>query len=536
MSSAALPSPLPRLFTFAAATSTALLLALGMPGQIGWWPLLFVALVPLLWMIPRLPPMRAACMGMFCGLLYNIALIYWIVIVLGRYGGLPSWISVPGMALLALYMGSYLALFCLLLSCILKSSPSVNSSLGRLILAAPVLWVGLEYLRSVLFSGFPWMDLGYGLYVQPLLIQVADLGGHHLITFCLVLVNAMLAALLYRRGTQRESAAGGLRVVTVAGCLLLICVGGYSVVRFQQVFSALHKWPQAEIGVIQGNIRQDLKWTEANKEQTVETYLALSRKAAAGRDLDLIVWPETALPLYPQQDPLMGRVLDFVRQEQVMLLTGAPYFVVNTQKKVNGKAIDYYNSGLLINASGRLVGRYNKQHLVPYGEYVPLRSYLPFLEPLVVSVGDFTAGVSSEPLSAGTIRAGVLICFESIFPDIARKEVKAGSNLLVNLTNDAWYGRSSAPYQSLAMSVMRAVETRRSLVRAANTGISGFVEPTGTIRTRTNLFVPAALTGPAALVEEQTFFVREGYWFGPLCLAMIVVLLVLFCRRQRTHG
>ncbi len=536
MSSAALPSPVPRLFSFAAAAASALLLALGMPGQTGWWPLLFIALMPLLWMIPQLPPMRAACMGMFCGLLYNIALIYWIVIVLGRYGGLPPWISVPGMALLALYMGSYLALFCLLLGCILKSSTSANSALFRMILAAPVLWVGLDYLRSFFLSGFPWMDLGYGLYLEPLLIQGADLGGHHLVTLCILLVNSLLAALLYLRAVRTQSAAWGLRLVATAGCLLLACVATYSVLRYQQVFSELYKWPQAEISVIQGNISQDQKWTPAIKEQTVDTYLALSRKAAAGRDVDLIVWPETALPLYPQQDPLMGRVLDFVRQEQVMLLTGAPYFVVNTQQQVDGKAIDYYNSGLLINASGSLAGRYNKQHLVPYGEYVPLRSYLPFLEPLVVSVGDFTAGDSSKPLVAGSIRAGVLICFDSIFPDISRKEVQAGSNLLINLTNDAWYGRSSAPHQSLAMSVMRAVETRRTLVRAANTGISGFVEPTGALRTQTELFVPATLTRPAALLEEHTVFVRGGYWFGRFCLAMSGVLLVLFCRKQRIDG
>ena len=536
MSTANLPSSPPRLFSFAAAAATALLLALGMPGLIGWWPLLFAALVPLLWMVPRLPPMRAACMGLFCGLLYNIALIYWIVIVLGRYGGLPPWISVPGMALLALYMAGYLAMFCLLLSCILRSSPSTGSSLFRLILAAPLLWVGLDYLRSVLFSGFPWMDIGYGFYRHPLLIQAADLGGHHLVTFCILLINSLLAALLYRRAVRTEPTAVSLRCIAAAGCLLLVCVAAYSVLRFGQVGSDLHKWPRAEISVIQGNISQDQKWTPAVKEQTVKTYLALSRKAAAGRDVDLIVWPETALPLYPQQDPLMSRVLDFVRRQQVMLLTGAPYFVVNTQKQVDGKAIDYYNSGLLINTSGRLAGRYNKQHLVPYGEYVPLRSYLPFLEPLVVSVGDFTAGTSSEPLLAGKIRAGVLICFESIFPSIARREVQAGSNLLINLTNDAWYGRSSAPHQSLAMSVYRAVETRRSLVRAANTGISGFVEPTGTLRAQTELFVPAALTETVALQEEQTIFVRGGYWFGPFCLAMIGVLLMLFCRRQGKNG
>ena len=166
------PSHPGRLFSFAVAAATALLLALPMSGLAGCWPLLFIALVPLLSALRRLPPMRCACMGMFCGLLYYIILLYWIVIVLGRYGGLPPWISMPAMTLLALYMGSYLALFCLLLGYVLRRSGPGNSTVVVLVLTAPILWVGLDYLRSFLFSGFPWMDLGYGLFRQPLLMQV----------------------------------------------------------------------------------------------------------------------------------------------------------------------------------------------------------------------------------------------------------------------------------------------------------------------------------------------------------------------------
>jgi len=519
-----------RLYTLAVAVATALLLILGMPGRIGWWPLLFIALTPLLSAVRRLPPMRSACMGMFCGLLYNIGLLYWIVIVLGRYGGLPPWISVPGMTLLALYMGSYFALFCLLLNLVINRSGSGKGSTARLVFAAPVLWVGLDFLRSFLFSGFPWMDLGYGLYRQPLLIQVADLGGHHLVSFCIVLLNSLLVWLVDRSPNRLSGSVLRQRIPAVIACVLLACVGGYSFLRYQQVSSAMETGQQATVGVVQGNINQDEKWTAARKEDTVDRYLALSRNILENQDVELLVWPETALPFYPQQDPLMGRVLDFVQDENINLLTGAPYFVLKTQKKAELKPIDYFNSGLLINPSGKLTGRYDKQHLVPFGEYVPIRSYLPFLEPLVVSVGDFTAGSSYEPLQAGNIMAGVLICFESIFPEISRREVEAGSNLLVNLTNDAWYGRSSAPYHSLAMSVFRAVETRRSLVRAANTGISGFVEPTGTIRAQSQLFVSAALTETMVLSDEQTIFTRGGHWFGAFCLAMILPLLLLHRR------
>jgi apolipoprotein N-acyltransferase len=514
-----------RLFSVAAAVATALLLALPMSGIAGCWPLLFTALVPLLSAVRRLPPLRSACMGMFCGLFYNIALLYWIVIVLGRYGGLPPWLSVPAMVLLALYMSCYLSLFCLLLALVLKRSGPVAPA-GTVILTAPVLWVGLDVLRSFLFSGFPWMDLGYGLFRQPLLIQIADLGGHHLVTFCIVLLNSLLALAVDRLLHPGTGPGRRLPLPAVAACLLLLCLAVYSPLRYRQISSAMKTAQQATVAAIQGNISQDEKWTAAKKANTVTGYLALSRRAIQLKKLDLIVWPETALPFYPQQDPLMEQVLDFVRAKKVNLLTGAPYFVLKTEKNSTAKAIDYFNSGLLINSSGKLAGRYDKQHLVPFGEYVPIRSYLPFLKPLVVSVGNFNAGSSCAPLQAGTIRAGVFICFESIFPEIARREVEAGSNLLVNLTNDAWYGRSSAPYQSLAMSVFRAVETRRSLVRAANTGISGFVEPTGTLRAQSQLFVPAALTQTMPLLRKQSFFTRGGHWFGALCLALILPMLI----------
>ena len=532
MNTQTVPDPPPRLYSFTVAAATAFLLALPLSGLAWCWPLLFVALVPLLSALRRLPLMRAACMGMFCGLLYNLSLLYWIVIVLGRYGGLPSWISVPAMTLLALYMALYLSLFCLLLCYILQRSGSADGAAVGLIVAAPVLWVGLDYLRSFLFTGFPWMDLGYGLFSRPLLIQSADLGGHHLVTYCIVLINCLLVLVVDRVRSSVRAESGTYCRPAAAACIFLLFIGIYSFLRYQSFSDSSETEPQAVVSVIQGNITQDEKWLTAGKEETVAGYLALARSAVNNRHVDLMVWPETALPFYPQQDPLMGKIFDFIRDKNVRLLTGAPYFVLKTQKNSGPEPIDYFNSALLINPSARLAGRYDKQHLVPFGEYVPLRAYLPFLEPLVVSVGDFTAGSSYEPLEAGKIRAGVLICFESIFPEIARREAEAGGNLLVNLTNDAWYGRSSAPYQSFAMSIFRAVETRRCLVRAANTGISGFVEATGEIRVQSQLFKPAALTETVPLLEGETIFTRGGHWFGFFCFCMILPLLLFWRRNQ----
>jgi len=239
----------------------------------------------------------------------------------------------------------------------------------------------------------------------------------------------------------------------------------------------------------------------------------------------LVVWPETALPFYPQQDPLINRIVDFTTASKTWLLTGAPLYSFTPKREENDQ-IRYYNGALLVDPSGKIDGQHAKQHLVPFGEYVPLRRYLPFLEPLVVNIGDLSTGTSKDPLVVGPMRLGILICYESIFPEISREAVTRGANLLINITNDAWYGKSSAPYQSMAMAVLRAVETKRSLVRAANTGISGFVDPLGRVTAQTALFTEAALAAPVSMLDQATIFSRYGYRFGAFCFLLIPLMLV----------
>lgn len=526
-----LQSLLPRSFSLAAALATAVLLSMAMPGHVGWWPLLFIGLVPLLTVVLCLPPRRAACTGFFTGFIYHAAQLYWIVIVLDRYGGLPVWLSIPAMLLLAAYMSCYLALFCFLLSLIAGRYWEKERSLALYVWAAPVLWVGLDVLRSFVLTGFPWMDLGYGLYRQPQLIQAADLGGHVLITFSLVLCNTFVVAVIDR---QRRQIRWGLRLerraLLFAVCFLIF-IGGYSMVRYQSMDLAMKKVLRVGVGVIQGNIDQGEKWTASRKKTTVAQYIDLSRAALVEQNSELIVWPETALPFYPQNDPLAEEVSHFVSRNNIWFLTGAPAFTIEQNDVPAQRQVQYYNSALLYNPKGGLKEIYHKQHLVPFGEYVPLRSFLPFLKPLVVQVGDFSAGTSSVPLEAGRMKLGILICFESIFPEIARQEVRNGANLLVNLTNDAWYGRSSAPHQSLAMAVFRAVETKRSLIRAANTGISSLVSPTGEIIQESELFLPQSLMAEVPLYEELTVFSRTGRGFGAVCLALVPCLFFLNRRR-----
>lgn len=515
----------------ACSLSSILLLSLAMPGHVEWWPLLFFALTPLLYLCLLLPPKKSALVGLVSGFFYHLLLVYWIVIVLGRYGGLPLYISVPALMLLAFYMSCYWGLFCFLLSLLGGRSWQRERSIATLVWSAPVLWVGLEYLRGVLFSGFPWMDLGYGLYEVPQMIQAADLGGHHVISFVIVLSNAMILAIIDRqRKDVRWNVHLERRLLLFAGAFLIF-IFGYSFLRYDIAGQAVKRGIHAEIAVIQGNINQAEKWSTDKKEKTVAKYVKLSEGKLGNRTTELVVWPETALPFYLQQDPLAARIHDFVTTNNAWLLTGAPFYEIKKVYSDGRRDIDYFNAAVLIDSGGRFAGRYDKQHLVPFGEYVPLKQYVPFLAPLVVAAGDFTPGISSAPLTMGKIKMGLLICYESIFPDIARESVAQGANLLINLTNDAWYGRSSAPHQSMAMSVFRAVENKRALVRAANTGISGFIDPVGNIVEQSALFEPAALTAKVALWEEQTVFSRSGFMFGLCCLCSIVAVM-LFKRKE----
>jgi apolipoprotein N-acyltransferase len=276
-----------------------------------------------------------------------------------------------------------------------------------------------------------------------------------------------------------------------------------------------------QMGVVQGNIDQSEKWSPENQQATLTAYLRNSQSLFVEQHPDLIVWPETALPFYPQNYSDLGVLHGLVAQYDTALLTGAPWYEIIDRSTRN---IRYFNSAQLLEPGGAFTASYYKSHLVPFGEYVPLKKLLPFLAPLVEAVGDFAPGAVGEPLEWRGARLGVLICFESIFPELGRKWSENGANVLVNLTNDAWYGKSSAPYQSMAMTVFRAVETRRSVVRSANTGISGFIDPLGRVEEPSPIFTTWARSERVALMTGQTAFVRWGYLFQPACLIVGLLL------------
>jgi len=476
---------------------------------------------------------RAFCYGWLCGFAGYLSLLYWIVFVVDHYGGLPWFVAVFLLMLLAAYMAVYTGLLTLGFAMLWPPGSAPRPTLC--LVAVPALWVGLDWLRGLLFGGFPWMDIGYFLAFSPKLIQCADLFGHHGISYFMVMVNMFwLLAGLSLSSKWRET-AGRWALAPAVSIVLVIFLAAffYSEWFVHYAVFATKPSPQMRLGVIQGNISQDMKWAPENLQATLAGYLGQSEELLAQKQPALLLWPETALPFYPQRSPLMAELYAFTARTGVPVLSGAPWFEKDAGAEENpGQNIRLYNGAALFTPDGRIAATYFKSHLVPFGEYVPLRRYLPFIAPLVETVGQFSAGHVEKPMPWDTARIGVLICYESVFPDIARAWVDAGANVLVNLTNDAWYGRSSAPRHSLAMAVLRAVETRRSLARAANTGFSVFISPRGELRQLSPLFVPWAAADDVALRDGRTVYVRFGYLFAPFCLLFALLALAVARRRK----
>ncbi len=502
------------------------LLWLAFPGNGHWW-LVFIALLPLFSAADSLCIKQAALAGFLFGVIHNFFTLYWLITVLQKYGGLPLLLAVGVLLLLAVYMAFYPALFFLCFSLFRRKLAA-----PLLLLVLPLCWVGLDWLRAVLFTGFPWMDLGYVVFKSRYLVQLADLFGHYGITFLIVFVNCFFYVL------YRELAASGRgkgRRLLVSFLLAGIVIGGaamYSGVRFHQ-FAAGGRGNEQKIrvGIVQGNIDQAQKWSPDNQGNTVQKYLHLTSSLLSGNDVGFVVWPETAMPFYPTVSEITNELLRFSQQKNVGIMTGAPWVnIINRQKR----KYQFFNSAFIVNSDGTLGERYFKSHLVPFGEYVPLKEYLPFLAPVVESVGSFTPGTVEKPLVINKAKIGTLICFESVFPEISRQWMLKGANILVSLTNDAWYGKSSAPFHSLAMSVLRAVENRRSLVRSANTGVSAFVLADGSIADAADIFVDWAKTETVSLRNDVTFWVKWGYLFAPLSL-IFTGLSVLGCMSGRNR-
>ena len=483
--------------------------------------LAWFALVPLFFSIDRKGLYYSFKLGFLTGLTSFLGILYWIIVAVHTYGNVPLILSGLILLLLVVYLSLFIGAFTFLTRLI-----QVRTGIQTIFLA-PIIWVALEYLRSFFLSGFPWANLGHSQYLNLPFIQMADITGVYGLSFVILLVNATLFW-VFRQWTKKIFP---FREVAITALILLgFLIYGYG--KMNAVDRQMIQNPSLKIGLVQGNIDQSIKWDEAFQKETLKIYEKLSSRVAEGKP-DLIIWPETATPFFFQDaKEYQPFILDIPKKTNAFLLFGTPSYKIEKGK------INHYNSAYLISASGELNGRYDKIHLVPFGEYVPMQNLLFFIGSLGEGIGDFKSGkeIFNFPLPQG--KFGVLICFEIIFPDLCRKFVKDGADFLVTITNDAWFGRTSAPYQHFSIATFRAIENRVFIARAANTGISGFIDPKGRILKQGGIFTEEAMNGTIRLSSEKTFYTLYGDVFAWICSGFSILFLAnaLLPKPKKIHS
>lgn len=463
---------------------------------------------------------RAFRNGLGCGILGCAACLYWISVPIHDFGYMPWAVAAPTAAALGCYLALYGAVFAAVMHWGCKHLSALW--LGVLALAA---WALLEYLKGIFLSGFAWLTLSAAFVPWYPVVQSAALVGAYALSGLFAAVTVWLT----------EAARQKNRVALAAALLVLVGLTAFSIFRLSA--PPLTEKEPLRVMLVQGNINQDQKWEPANLLATFNAYARLTREGLRGleatddaasdvalpQEPPLVIWPETAMPFFYTLHYEYGvKLRNLVRELGINLLFGAPG--LQPEPGLRPEEYPLFNRAHLINDRGADAGMYEKEHLVPFGEYPPSWINLPFLDFFLAQAGDFTPGVRTQPLNANGIALGVLICYETIFPELSRKRVREGAEVLVNISNDAWFGRTAAPEQHLQLTAMRAVEQGRYLLRATNTGISSVVDPQGRILFRSSLFVAEAIPTKAyALTEHTPFFFAADYvpWLliGLLALA-----------------
>lgn len=470
--------------------------------------LAWIALIPLFFALENKNIKQRFAIGYLFGLIFFSGILYWLVNV-----------TVPGTIVLVLLLSLAPAIFC---SLYLKL---ITYNL-LLFLAIPSAWVITEYLRTYLFTGFPWALLGYSQYLNLPVIQISDITGSYGISFIIVLVNFCIYAIIKKFPNKK--------IFTTLGISILIVTVFYGFYRLNQKYMI----PPIKVAVVQGNIPQSMKWDRTYEKFILDKYEFITLEAQESNP-DIIIWPETSVPgILGRDKHIFSRVTNLARSIDTDLLIG-------TIREIDSK---FYNSATLVSKEGRILESYDKLHLVPFGEYVPLEKYMPwFRNTIDKPIGNFEPGTEFKLLKVKTGQAsvigdsiikdtrfykfGTLICFEDIFPNLARRFVKEGALFLVNITNDAWFGKTSAPYQHVQSSVFRAVENRVPVIRSANTGVSCFIDQKGRIidSVRINgeeIFVDGYTERDIYPLSIPTIYTRFGDIFCYVCLALYLTSLI----------
>ena len=485
------------------------LLAWSFPNVAQGW-LAFIALAPLLVGVVRARSNREAFLLGWASLITAwLIMVPWVVRVMTRYGGLPYFVGVLIFLAMAIVLGFYGGLFAWLVK---------RLRLGTRFLpwlAVPLAWAATEYVRTYFLSGFPWNLIATALIDYPSFVQLDRFAGPYFLGALVVLPSVVVAWLV----TQRVPPIARVMVVGALGIVILVWWGTGLVAA--KLIVRPRGAATVTAALLQPNISQEMRWDESNVVRIYQQMMGMTVEAAE-RGAKIVVWPESTVPLsYTETHFYRSEIEELSRRYGIDIILGS---VATDPSKPNR----LWNSAFLT-SGGRTVGHYDKIRLVPFGEYVPLRRVLFFAEKLVRAVGEFEFGTNDFPLG-GKQKYGLAICYEIVFPQITRTQVKNGADVLVTITNDAWFDGTSAPAQHLWQARLRAVEDDRYLLRAATTGISAFVDPTGQMQSWIPMGKEGIIYAKFEPRNELTAYVRFGDWFA--WTSVIVVLIALFYARR----
>jgi apolipoprotein N-acyltransferase len=460
-------------------------------------------------------PGQGFLLGYVCGILWYAGTCYWIYDTMRQYGGLTAPEACLALFLFCCYLGLYHGFFGLLVSLLAGSTRDFR----RPLVTAPFLWVAVELARTRV-TGFPWNLLGIAQVDNVALTRIASSTGVYGNSFEILLVNVALAAAFMVPREKR-------------GAMLAAALAAAAVLQAGRLIDAPPAKADHVALLVQQNIPVSAEWNPTSLQQTLNELKELTVKSAAGNSLakiDLVVWPESPAPFSTNDRRFRDTVSEIARGTKAWTVAGA--IGTATAAAAGGQTSPVFNSAVWVSPSGDWTARYDKIHLVPFGEYLPYPSLFSFAGGLTKEVGEFQRGVSRRPLEGGP-RPGLFICYESIFPDEVRQFADQGAQVFVNISNDGWYGDSGAYAQHLNQTRMRAIENNRWLLSATDTGVTASIDPWGRVVARVPRKERTTLVAPYALASDTTFYTRNGDWFAYGCaIISIGALLTRFASRK----
>ena len=485
--------------------ASGLLAAFAFP-KAGLFFLAWVALVPLLFALSESKLKQSFFYGLLAGFVFNAIGLYWLVPMLKfQTGSLFQALLASG--LLWVYLALYWGVWALLIGLVKKYTPQ-KYQISSFVIFAPVIWVVLEYIRTYFLTGFPWMLIGYSQYRFTEIIQISEFTGIYGVSFLIILCNVFFY--LWVSAVKNKK-----YLYAALGVILVFAVFG----AFRMDAFKFYGREIKQAAIVQTNIDQNIKWSSEHKNDIIAQLKKMSGVvAASAAKIDLTVWPESVIPGFIPYDKESFQTAVAISRFGGLNVIGAPHNAENGAQ---------YNAVFAFEASSPAwIAVHNKNHLVPFGEFIPFRNELSKFFGVLNTLGDFTRGTDTVVFGSGKIFAGSTICSENFFPDISRRFVLSGAQVLTNSTNDAWFFGSSAQPQHFIMNIFRAVETRKYMLVSANTGVSGVVEASGRIITTSKIGEEKIITAEFLQNDYKSFYVQHGDWFIYICIALLLVFAV----------